>query len=91
MRLLRKIFGSTPEIHVEYKNNYSGSNGVTKSIDYDLSEASKPWDKETTEFMCEECGRIFETHEYEVTEVDGENEKITHCNYCNGGLAMERL
>ena len=51
MRLLRKIFGSSPEIHVEYKQNYSGSNGITKSIDYDLTEASRPWDKETTELM----------------------------------------
>ncbi len=51
MRLLRKIFGSTPEIHVEYKHNYNGSNGITKSIDYDLTKASRPWDKETTELM----------------------------------------
>jgi hypothetical protein len=87
MRLLRKIFGSTPEIHIEYKQNYSGSTGITKSINFDLSEAPRLWDKETTEFMCEECGYIFDTNKYEVTEVMGENEKATHCNNCNGGLA----
>ena len=48
MRLLRKIFGSSAEIHIEYKQNYSGSTGVTKSMDFDLSEAPGPWDKETT-------------------------------------------
>ena len=51
MRLLRRIFGSSAEIHIEYKENYSGSSGITKSMDFDLSEASKPWDKETTNLM----------------------------------------
>ena len=86
MRLLKKIFGSRPKV-LEYKN-YTSSSGITNSMDFNLSEV-KPWDKETTEFICEECGRIFETNEYEITEVMGKNEKTTHCNACNGGLAME--
>jgi hypothetical protein len=52
MRLLKKIFGSRAKI-LEYKQNYSSSTGITKSINFNLSEA-KSWDKETTNLMEDE-------------------------------------
>jgi len=48
MRLLKKIFGSRAKV-LEYKN-YTSSTGITKSMDFNLSEA-RLWDKETTNLM----------------------------------------
>jgi len=51
MRLLKKIFGCRAKVS-EYKN-YTSCSGITKSMDFNLSEA-KPWDKETTNLMEDE-------------------------------------